>query len=60
MSAVGHCGDKAACEGFFGMLKLEQTSRKKYPTLGTAGPDVLDTSSDFIVVACGGGMPVKV
>ena len=23
MSAVGHCGDNAACEGFFGRLKTE-------------------------------------
>ena len=23
MSAVGHCGDNAACEGFFGLLKRE-------------------------------------
>lgn len=24
MSAVGHCGDNAACEGFFGQLKRER------------------------------------
>lgn len=23
MSAVGHCGDNAACQGFFGLLKRE-------------------------------------
>jgi putative transposase len=25
MSAVGHCGDTAACEGFFSMLKRDRT-----------------------------------
>ena len=29
MSAVGHCGDNAACEGFFGMLKRERVRRRK-------------------------------
>lgn len=24
MSAVGHCGDNAACEEFFGLLKRER------------------------------------
>jgi putative transposase len=24
MSAVGHCGDNAACEGFFGILRRER------------------------------------
>ena len=33
MSAVGHCGDNATCEGFFGMLKRERVNRKKYRTL---------------------------
>ena len=27
MSAVGHCGDNAACEGFFGLLKRERVHR---------------------------------
>ena len=27
MSAVGHCGDNAACEGFFGLLKRERVRR---------------------------------
>lgn len=39
MSAVGHCGDNAACEGFFGMLKRERTNRMKYPTLDAAFAD---------------------
>lgn len=38
MSAVGHCGDKAACEGFFGMLKRVYQSR--YRTRGEARADV--------------------
>jgi hypothetical protein len=25
INTVGHCGDNAACEGFFGMLKRERT-----------------------------------
>ena len=32
MSAVGHCGDNAACEGFFGMLKRERINRRRYRT----------------------------
>ena len=36
MSAVGHCGDNATCEGFFGMLKRERTNRMRYPTLDAA------------------------
>lgn len=30
MSAVGHCGDNAACEGFFDMLKRERISHRFY------------------------------
>lgn len=40
MSAVGHCGDNAACEGFFGMLKRERVNRTRYPTLDAAKADV--------------------
>jgi len=40
MSAVGHCGDNAACEGFFGMLKRERIYRRKYRTLEMAKADV--------------------
>lgn len=36
MSAVGHCGDNATCEGIFGMLKRERVNRKKYRTLDIA------------------------
>jgi putative transposase len=47
MSAVGHCGDNAACEGFFGMLKHERTNRKKYSTLDAAEADVFDDIERF-------------
>lgn len=42
MSAVGHCGDNAACEELFGMLKRERIHRMKYPTLDAAGTDVFE------------------
>ena len=41
MSAVGHCGDNAACEGFFGLLKRERVYRMTYPTLDAARADVV-------------------
>ena len=47
MSAVGHCGDNAACEGFFGMLKRERTNRMRYPTLDAARADVFDYIERF-------------
>lgn len=40
MSAVGHCGDNAACEGFFGMLKRERTNRRHYRTRDIAKADL--------------------
>ena len=40
MSAVGYCGDNAACEGFFGLLKREQIYRTSYHTLDAARSDV--------------------
>ena len=42
MSAVGHCGDNAACEGFFGLLKRDRINRKRYPTRDTAKADVFN------------------
>lgn len=42
MSAVGHCGDNAACEGFFGLLKRERIYRTSYRTLDAARADVFD------------------
>ena len=47
MSAVGHCGDNAACEGFFGMLKRERTHRVQYPSLDAAKADVFDYIERF-------------
>ena len=41
-SAVGHCGDNAACEGFFGLLKRDRINRKRYPTRDTAKADVFN------------------
>lgn len=42
MSAVGHCGDNAACEGFFGLIKRDRINRKRYPTRETARADVFN------------------
>lgn len=42
MSTVGHCGDNAACEGFFGLLKRERVYRTTYPTLDAARADVFE------------------
>jgi len=42
MSAVGHCGDNAACEGFFGVLKRERTNHKRYRTLDIAKADIFN------------------
>ena len=36
MSAVGHCADNAACEGFFGVLKRECVYRSHYRTRNEA------------------------
>ena len=40
MSAVGHCGDNAACEGFFGTLKRERVNKTRYATLDIAKADL--------------------
>tara|TARA_R110000787_G_scaffold187093_10_gene298902 strand:- start:3176 stop:4033 length:858 start_codon:yes stop_codon:yes gene_type:complete len=47
MSAVGHCGDNAAREGFFGMLKRERIHHMKYRTLNGARADVFDYIERF-------------
>ena len=47
MNAVGHCGDNAACEGFFGLLKRERVYRTKYPTLDAARADVFEYIERF-------------
>lgn len=47
MSAVGHCGDNAAAEGFFGKLKRERINRRRYLTLAEARSDVFDYIERF-------------
>jgi len=47
MSAVGHCGDNAACEGFFGMLKRERVHRVRYRTIDIAKSDLFDYIERF-------------
>ncbi len=47
MSAVGHCADNAAVEGFFGKLKRERVNRRAYQTFGEARTDVFDYIERF-------------
>jgi putative transposase len=47
MSAVGHCGDNAAAEGFFGLLKRERINRRRYRTVDEARADVFDYIERF-------------
>lgn len=47
MSAIGHCGDNAAMEGFFGLLKRERVHRRRYLTLAEARADVFDYIERF-------------
>ena len=47
MSAVGHCGDNAACEGFFGVLKRERVHHRKYRTRDEARADLFDYIERF-------------
>ena len=47
MSAVGHCGDNAACEGFFGVLKRERVNRSKYRTRDIAKSNLFDYIERF-------------
>lgn len=42
MSAVGHCGDSAACDGYSGLLQRERIYRTSYPPLDTARADAFD------------------
>ena len=41
-SAVDHCRDNAACEGFFGQLKRERVVHQSYRTLDEAQADLFD------------------
>lgn len=47
MSAVGHCGDNAACEGFFGLLKRERVHHRRYRTRDEARADLFDYIERF-------------
>ena len=47
MSRVGHCGDNAACEGFFGLLKRERTRYQKYRTRAEIRADVFSYIERF-------------
>ena len=47
MSAVGHCADNAAAEGFFGVMKRERINRRRYQTLAEARTDVFDYIERF-------------
>ena len=47
MSDVGHCGDNAPAEGFFGMIKRERIHRRRYLTLAAARSDVFDYIERF-------------
>lgn len=47
MSAVGHCGDNAACEGFFGVLKRDRTNHRYYPTRDVARMDLFNYIERF-------------
>lgn len=47
MSAVGHCADNAACEGFFGLMKRDLINRRQYRTLNEARADVFNYIERF-------------
>jgi putative transposase len=47
MSAVGHCADNAACEGFFGQLKRERVNHRQYRTRDEARADLFDDLKRF-------------
>lgn len=42
MSAFGHCGDTAACEGFFSQLKRERVVHQSYRTRDEPWADLFD------------------
>lgn len=47
MSAMGHCGDNAAMEGFFGLLKRERIYRRRCLRLSDDRADVFDYIERF-------------
>ena len=52
MSAVGHCADNAACEGFSGLLKRERVYRRNYRTRDEARADLFDYLERFHNPVC--------
>ncbi|WP_155736462.1 IS3 family transposase, partial [Stutzerimonas frequens] len=42
-----HCGDNAACEGFFGQLKRERVVHQSYRTRDEARADLFDYIERF-------------
>lgn len=47
VSSVGHCGDNAACEGFFGLLKRERVGHRHNRTRDEAKADLFDYIERF-------------
>ena len=47
MSAVGHCGDNAACESFFGVLKRDRIHHHRYRSRDAARAAVFDYIERF-------------
>ena len=47
MSAVGHCADNAACEGFFGVIKRERIRHRYYRTRDKEKADIFDYIERF-------------
>ena len=47
MSAVGHCADNAACEGFFGQIKRERVNHRQCRTRDEARADRFDYLKRF-------------
>jgi putative transposase len=47
MSAVGHCADNTACEGFFGMLMRERANRTSRRVEGGPKADMFDYLERF-------------
>lgn len=59
MSALGHCGDNAACEGFFGLIKRERIYCTTYQHSMPPSPMCSNTSNDETIRGCGGELPGK-
>jgi putative transposase len=47
MSDVGHCGDNAPAEGFFGLLERDRINRRRHRTIVDARADVFDYIERF-------------